>query len=129
MRASLTRIAAAIAAALLALAACDDGADPHAPADVAATPLDWCELAPVVTWDNFGQGFLVENCQPCHASASQARHEAPEDVVFDTLADTTRLAERVLIVATGDDPEMPPAGGVSPEDRALLEVWLRCGLE
>jgi len=114
--------------ALLALGACDD-AEGATTTDTVSEAIDWCEVAPVVTWDNFGQGFLVENCQPCHASASLARHDAPEDVVFDTVDDVIARRERILIKATGDEPEMPPAGGVSVEDRALLEVWLRCDLD
>ncbi len=107
--------------------ACDSTpAGPPTTTDAAVIETDWCDEAPVVTWDNFGQGFLVENCQPCHASTSEARHEAPEEVVFDTEDDVVSLRERILIMATGDEPEMPPAGGVSVEDRALLEVWLEC---
>jgi len=129
--ATLGLIGALGALGLGALTACDDAADPYGrTADATTTaPLDWCDRAPIVTWDNFGAGFLVENCQPCHASASLARHDAPEDIAFDTLDDARALRQRILVVATGDEPEMPPAGGVSVADRALLEVWLRCGLD
>lgn len=104
----------------LGASACDadGGAAPAAPA--------WCDEAPVTTWHNFGEGFLRESCQPCHASGAVDRHDAPGDVVFDTPEDVRRLRERVLSAATGFAPTMPPAGGVPGEARARLEVWLTC---
>ena len=92
-------------------------------------PPDWCAQAPVTTWSNFGEGFLTENCQPCHATSSVDRHEAPESVTFDGPADVSRHRARILINATGDEPDMPPAGGVSAEDRARLEAWLLCDFD
>jgi len=88
-----------------------------------------CDGAPVTTWDNFGAGFLKENCQPCHAStvAVDDRQLAPVDVTFDTEADVWPLAEQILLQATGDEPAMPPRGGVTEDDRYRLEVWLTCG--
>jgi len=102
--------------------ACDQGAvEP-----IMVEPPDWCAEAPVTTWNNFGQGFLVENCQPCHASTSVDRHDAPESVTFDTPDEVADHRARILVKATGDAPDMPPAGGVSEEDRARLEAWLLC---
>jgi uncharacterized membrane protein len=88
-----------------------------------------CDGAPVTTWDNFGAGFLKENCQPCHAStvAVEDRQFAPVAVTFDTEADVWPLADRILARATGDAPTMPPRGGVTDDDRDRLEVWLTCG--
>lgn len=86
-----------------------------------------CADAPITTYDNFGAGFLTESCLACHASTAPDRHGAPEDVVFDTEEQVWALSDRILAVATGDDPTMPPEGGVTDEDRARLEVWLRCG--
>ncbi|MFO0748509.1 MAG: hypothetical protein U1F43_23015 [Myxococcota bacterium] len=122
-------------AAFVALAACDDGGgsspgpDASAEVDTSVLPIDWCDDAPVLSWDNFGQGFMVENCQPCHASTAAVRHDAPDDVTFDTPADIALFRDRILLRATGPTPEMPPAGGVSLDDRALLEAWLRCDVE
>jgi uncharacterized membrane protein len=83
----------------------------------------------VVTWNNFGQGFLIENCQTCHASTSPNRHDAPEEITFDTEADVSRWKDAILDEATGDDPQMPPEGGVTEDDRYKLEVWLTCFVE
>ena len=112
--------------ALFAVAACDD--------EVIVDPIyepapDWCDEAPVTTWNNWGQGFLVQNCNACHAATSTDRQDAPEDMVFDSPEDVALRKAGILTQATGDAPEMPPAGGVSAEDRARLEAWLRCDFD
>ena len=86
----------------------------------------FCDGTPVVTWDNFGRGFLTENCQTCHASDSPDRHDAPDYVTFDTEADVAAQVQPILLAATGEAPYMPPEGGVSEDDRFLLKVWLSC---
>jgi uncharacterized membrane protein len=86
-----------------------------------------CNGAPVTTWDNFGAGFVTENCQACHASTAADRQGAPEGVVFDTEEDVWRAAPAILTMATGEEPLMPPRGGVPEDDRYRLEVWLTCG--
>lgn len=88
-----------------------------------------CADAPVLMWANFGEGFMVENCQACHASTSLDRNDAPESVVFDTLDDVKAQVDRILARATGDDPTMPPQGGVDADDRLRLEIWLTCWLD
>lgn len=107
---------------LLLLACGDDGGDSGA-----LDPL--CQDAPVVTWEYWGQGFLTESCQSCHASTSADRNGAPAAVVFDTEADVWSHRAAILETATGAEPTMPPRGGLSDDDRDLLEIWLRCWLE
>jgi len=114
-------------AAILAtsLLGCDQGAlEP-----IIEPPPDWCADAPLTTWNNFGQGFLVENCQPCHASTSVDRHDAPKNITFDSPNAVAELRQRILDNATGDAPLMPPAGGIADEDRARLEAWLSCDFD
>ncbi|MCB9778971.1 MAG: hypothetical protein H6742_10440 [Alphaproteobacteria bacterium] len=116
---------------LLALA-CGAGGDDTG--DAADGGLDsateaFCQDAPVVTWNSFGQGFTTEACQTCHASTTAERNGAPDSVTFDTLDDVRAHSDRILARATGDEPDMPPRGGVSDDDRARLEIWLRCWLE
>ncbi len=94
------------------------------PADTDA--LVECDDAPVVTWDNFGAGFVLENCQPCHASSAADRHDAPEDVIFDSEADVALWAQEILERAASEDPTMPPQGGVEEDDRIRLATWLTC---
>ncbi len=105
---------------LLVLACTDVPGDSGGPAD--------CADAPVVTWASWGQGFLIESCQTCHATTSPDRNGAPEDVSFDTLDDVKLHADRMLVRATGDAPDMPPRGGISDDDRARLQTWLSCWL-
>lgn len=110
----------AVLAALL-WAGCGAGADDD---DGAPAP---CDDAPVTTWDNFAEGFLREACQGCHAAAAPDRHDAPAEVTFDTEEDALRWADEILATAASDTPTMPPRGGVEPDDRYRLGVWLRCG--
>ena len=88
-----------------------------------------CADAPVLMYANFGEGFLIENCQSCHASTSTDRNGAPEGIVFDSLSDVVSQSSLILGVATGDDPSMPPQGGVDEEDREKLEIWLTCWID
>lgn len=101
------------------LLACADGEG-----DSAVDPL--CDAAPVSTYDNFGQGFVLQHCQSCHASGSENRYGAPEEITFDDEAQVMEHAERILARSTGEQPSMPPQGGVEEADRLRLEQWLSC---
>jgi hypothetical protein len=91
------------------------------------TPTDpFCDGQPQVTWANFGHGFLLGACQGCHAASAPDRHDAPESVTFDTVDEAWAWDARILSRSTGEAPTMPPLGGVSDDDRLLLEIWLRC---
>jgi len=99
------------------------GTDDSGSGDDTADP---CADVPTVTYNNFGQGFMTENCQGCHASTAPNRYGAPAEVIFDTVEDCWALVDRVLVRSTGDDATMPPQGGVSADDRTKLEWWLTC---
>jgi uncharacterized membrane protein len=112
----------------------EDPAPPDGPADdtsaasdtgTSDTGADLCANAPVVTWENFGAGFVTQNCQACHAASAPERQGAPSDVVFDTEDDVLERSAGVLgrVVDRGD---MPPQGGLTDDDRYLTEVWLTC---
>ena len=94
-------------------------------ASVALSP-DLCEEVPLVNYNNFGQGFMTEHCQGCHASTALDRYGAPEDVTFDTVNQVWERADRILARAGGAEPSMPPADGVNADDRTRLEWWLQC---
>jgi len=102
--------------------ACETDADglPRAPGP--------CDTGVRQSWETFGQGFVVSQCQGCHASTAPDRYGAPEGVVFDTEEDVIVFSERILARATGPDADMPPGGGPIEEDRVRLERWLRCDL-
>ena len=89
------------------------------------TGQELCDAAPVLTWENFGHGLVVERCQSCHASTASERHGAPDDVVFDTHAETLSHADRILLRVV-EEQTMPPQGGISVEDLERIELWLRC---
>ncbi len=95
--------------------------------DTAPAAGEGCGDVPAVDWDNFGQGFLLEACQGCHATTTADRYGAPEDVSFDTVEQAWLHAEEILNVAATDDPSMPPRGGVEDDDRVRLRWWLECG--
>lgn len=80
-----------------------------------------------VSWDSFGQGFLITHCQGCHASTSPQRYGAPEGIAFDTQAQAAELQDAIERTVL-DQESMPPAGGINDEERALLEQWLACGI-
>lgn len=90
--------------------------------------IDPCEKVPILTWANFGEGFVLDNCQACHASDAVDRHGAPPDVAFDTLDDVLKWQDRIVARAGSDLGGMPPAGGVSEVDRRLLLAWMACSL-
>jgi hypothetical protein len=79
-----------------------------------------CE--PTVTWQGWGDGFFRGYCNSCH---NEGRLGAPEGVSFQTLDDvlahTDRIRARTLV-----SQDMPPAGGVSPEDLERLDALLQC---
>ena len=103
---------------LLLLLACTGGDDTG----------DVCASAEPVTWNNWGDGFNTTWCQPCHSVSSPDRYGAPENVNFDTFEDvvTWQSAIRNTVLDAGT---MPVGGGLTDEDRALLEDFLACGLD
>ena len=94
--------------------------------DTAAKVSVCDEVDGPVTWDNFGRGFTTQYCQSCHSADSVDRKDAPDTIVFDSEDDVWALRDRVLLRAGGAIPTMPPQGGVSEDERVLLEVWLTC---
>lgn len=88
-----------------------------------------CDEQPVITYDTFGRGFLATYCNGCHGGAVVNRQGAPASVVLDTHEQALALADRILARTApegGSEPTMPPAGGVTDDDRERLRVWLGC---
>jgi uncharacterized membrane protein len=81
-----------------------------------------------LTYDNFGEPFMTSWCRGCHSDqvAAPMRQRAPLGVDFDTL-DEVRVQSISIAITTVTDRTMPPAGGPSDEERAMLDQWLRCG--
>ena len=116
-----------LAAIALVAAGCGDDARPIDPID---PPVDTCETS-YLDYQSFGEPFVLDWCRGCHSSAVPAgmRQLAPIDVNFDNAADIARHKDRIVLRATGATPTMPPAGGPSPEERALLAEWAGCGMK
>lgn len=108
------------------LIACGDKvSDTASPAEVVIP--EWCADEPAVTYDNFGEGFLLTHCQGCHAQDAPNRFGAPDNVYFDTADDVDVWREAILRVIF-DDGSMPPAGGLTDDEQALSKIWLECDL-
>lgn len=92
-----------------------------------------CPPESVLTWNNFGEPFLLTWCTPCHSSHLSAdgdpnqRQDAPIGSNFDTYSKYMDWDAEVWSRAATDNESMPPAGGPSPEDRAMLAEWIACG--
>ena len=91
---------------------------------------DTCEQS-YLRYDNFGAEFTANWCRGCHSSKVPAgmRQNAPIDVNFDDAADLHDWGARIRVRATGEAASMPPAGGPSAEERALLAEWIDCGMQ
>jgi len=89
---------------------------------------DACETS-YLDYDNFGAPFVINWCRGCHSSEVPAgmRQKAPADANFDTLAQVRMWSERIANRAAGTMPNMPPAGGPTAQERALLAEWIACG--
>ena len=68
-----------------------------------------------LTYDNFGEPFMLNWCRGCHSSAVPVamRQKAPADANFDSLEQVRMWGEHIAGRATGTMPNMPPAGGPS----------------
>ena len=108
---------------ILFLLACSGSGSDSAAEDVAVA--DWCADAVSVTYENFGEGFMLTHCQGCHASDTPERFDAPESVTFDTEEDIALWRESIVRVIF-TDASMPPAGGLTEEELTLAEIWLEC---
>ena len=86
-----------------------------------------CAEAPEITYDNFGQAFLVHNCQGCHASTAHNRYGAPDSMYFDSVDDAWQRKDAILSACIGASATMPPAGSISEDDALMLQWWLECG--
>ena len=81
-----------------------------------------CPDAP--TYETWAEGFFISKCQPCHAPEARDIFGAPaiemntrEEIVeiIDIIEDSVLVHER-----------MPPGGGLSEDERALLQEWMEC---
>ena len=74
--------------------------------------------------ENFGAGFVTENCRGCHAKEASDREGASHDIYFDQEADIR--SHLVKVIAELEADSMPPAGGVEDAQRSAALEWLYC---
>lgn len=107
-----------------ASAGADDGGADAADSGVAAdSGAEGCGEGGPLTWDSFGDGFFRTYCTACHSSTTPDRHGAPSGVDFDTERGAEAWFGRVRARAL-DAQTMPIGGGITVEDRALLDRYL-----
>ena len=115
--------------ALLAgsLAACSSEPGGEPPPDPNS---EQCKTS-TLSYQNFAAPFVITWCRGCHGESQPVtmRQDAPIGVNFDTADDVRGAGDRLLARATGAAPTMPPAGGPSDEERALLAEWIGCGMK
>ena len=94
------------------------------------TALGDCDRNPPLTYHNFGKGYIDKHCVGCHSVLIpvDTRAGAPVGVDLNTYEDVLNWVDRIDMRSTGDNPGMPPGGGPSAEERAMLKEWLLCGV-
>jgi uncharacterized membrane protein len=110
---------------VLLLAACSNAPDqPELPPEEEA-----CAPESSLTWQSFGEPFLLDHCTGCHSSklAEGFRGGAPVGVDFNTHEQTLMWLERIAARSADDNKTMPPVDTVSEEARVLLGDWIACG--
>ena len=88
-----------------------------------------CPDHSILTYENFGQAFMLDWCTSCHSSELPAgeRAGAPMGMDLDSLDGVRRLADRIWARSGDDNQTMPPLGGIDQETRFRLGEWLGCG--
>ena len=111
-----------------AMPAVDGVTPPTGPATTSTTRDDCAEGTPF-TWENTAQPIVHTWCTPCHGAAVTGadRSGAPADVALDTRDDLVLWADEVAQTIQTTSPTMPPAGGLTDDERAALVEWLACG--
>lgn len=125
-------------AALIALLCCscgEDGKQDQPPVKrkltrtTAPTYLN-CPTGTHLTYENFGEAFMLNYCTGCHSQnlAAEQRAGAPVRVNLDTIADIARWRMMIRVVASDSrTARMPPKMKISNEERKTLREWLDCG--
>lgn len=91
---------------------------------------DPCPRDPPLTWESWGEATMVRHCTGCHSSLlpESMREGAPVGVDLDTYAGVLQWHDRIRARSTGEAPTMPPGGGPSAEEVAMLTEWLDCAV-
>ena len=100
-----------------------------------------CPTGSVLTWENFGEAFLLSHCTGCHSSQLDGsgpppgnRQGAPVGIDFDTYELTREFAVQIYNQAADTNALMPPKDNipvdnpVSVDDREALGDWVACNM-
>lgn len=132
MRSSREHVLAALLAACVVACGTDpvagDGHQGGGGDTIVPVDPDTCATS-YLTYENFGDPFVASWCRGCHSSEVPVgmRQKAPDDVNFDEVGDVRTWGAQISAKVTGAEPSMPPAGGPSDDERALLAEWIACG--
>ena len=90
-----------------------------------------CSRHPALNWDNFGKPHMDKHCNGCHSVLIplEQRQNAPIGVDFNTYGDVLEWYDRIIARSTKkvlDEPSMPPGGGLSDGELAMVLEWFEC---
>jgi hypothetical protein len=77
-----------------------------------------CPPDSTLTYENFGSGFLADNCLSCHTVQQRPTLTTQAAVQANTTA---------IINAAVTSTKMPNNGSMAIEERQMLGEWLACG--
>ena len=103
---------------------------PERPEIKKAAESSSCRDGTTLTYENFGEAFMVSYCVNCHSSEVEDddRLGAPENINLDSYENITTHRRSILKTAAQKrNPTMPPSRHISLEERELLSEWLNCG--
>jgi hypothetical protein len=88
-----------------------------------------CPEDSILTYENFGEPFLLSWCNGCHSSAlpEGERQGAPLGSDFDDVALVREAGPRIWARSGDHNRQMPPLAGPEDEERTRLGEWLACG--
>jgi hypothetical protein len=88
-----------------------------------------CPTGTQLSWENFGQAFMLNYCTSCHSAelSGSDRVGAPEEMNFDSLQDVMNWRMNIHGAAAVEQAIMPPSKHVGADEKALLTEWLGCG--
>lgn len=79
-----------------------------------------CPTDNVLTWAEFGQGFMQTYCVECHSSYGNQSRVARDKSQIDEAAGAGATVTNTYMPESGKKPSL--------EERKLLSQWLACGV-
>ena len=87
-----------------------------------ACSVENCEDAP--RYEEWTEGFFLSRCMPCHSQDAHEHFGAP----YIELGDHQVVLDNIDMIRKSvvEDARMPPAGGLTAEEKDLIESWFMC---